>query len=213
MTKPNAELDQALEDAHLPALLMALVHMPGDAGLSEEVKADIRAKAKVAIEAYAAAGSPKMPSPDTPTLRKMMDFIAGAPIPETYADFLIDELAISGKSSKDPQFEQPRLKEAARKLKVLVVGAGMSGLLTGIRLSQAGVQFEIVEKNPDVGGTWLVNTYPGCRVDNSNHMYSYSFEPNHAWPQHFSPQPELLKYFRGIAAKYDLKKNIRFETL
>jgi 4-hydroxyacetophenone monooxygenase len=43
-------------------------------------------------------------------------------------------------------------------------------------------------------------------------MYSYSFEPNHAWPQHFSPQPELLKYFRNIAAKYDLKKRIRFET-
>src|SRR5665213_3392070 len=100
----------------------------------------------------------------------------------------------------------------ARKLKVLVIGAGMSGLLTGIRLSQAGVPFEIVDKNPDVGGTWLVNTYPGCRVDNSNHMYSYSFEPNHAWPQFFSPQPELLKYFKGIAAKYDLKTRIRFET-
>jgi 4-hydroxyacetophenone monooxygenase len=88
----------------------------------------------------------------------------------------------------------------------------MSGILAGIRLSQAGIGFEIVESNPDVGGTWLVNTYPGCRVDNSNHMYSYSFEPNHAWPQHFSPQPELLKYFRAVAAKYDLKKHIRFET-
>src|SRR5450755_4144572 len=157
-------------------------------------------------------GSPKMPSPDTPTLRRMMDFVGGAPIPETYADFLIDELAISGVSSKDPQFEQPRLKEAARTLKTLVIGAGMSGLLAGIRLSQAGLAFEIVESNADVGGTWLVNTYPGCRVDNSNHMYSYSFEPNHAWPQHFSPQPVLLKYFRGVAQKYDLKAHTRFET-
>jgi 4-hydroxyacetophenone monooxygenase len=134
------------------------------------------------------------------------------PVPEEYAAFLTDELAISGQSSKDPQFEQPKLKAAARKLKVLVVGAGMSGLLAGIRLSQAGVPFEIVEANADVGGTWLVNTYPGCRVDNANHMYSYSFEPNHGWPQHFSPQPELLKYFQGIAAKYDLKRHIRFET-
>ncbi len=142
----------------------------------------------------------------------MMDFVGGGPIPETYADFLIDELAISGKSSKDPQFEQPQLKAAARQLKVLVIGAGMSGILTGVRLIQAGVPFEIVESNADVGGTWLVNNYPGCRVDNSNHMYSYSFEPNHAWPQHFSPQPVLLKYFRGVAAKYDLKKHIRFET-
>jgi 4-hydroxyacetophenone monooxygenase len=227
----DVDLDSALEVAHLPALLAALVHMTGDAewlrpewtpvytplsrgdpGLPQAVQAEIRQKAKAAIEAYLAGGSLKRPSPDRPTLRRMMDFVGGGPIPETYADFLIDELAISGSSSKDPQFEQPKLKEAARKLRVLVIGAGMSGLLAGIRLSQAGVPFEIVEANPDVGGTWLVNTYPGCRVDNSNHMYSYSFEPNHAWPQHFSPQPELLKYFRGVAAKYDLKKHIRFET-
>ena len=71
-------------------------------------------------------------------------------------------------------------------MKVLVIGAGMSGLLTGIRLKQAGIDFTIIEKNADVGGTWLENTYPGCRVDNPNHMYSYSFEPNHDWPQHFS---------------------------
>ncbi|WP_394764525.1 flavin-containing monooxygenase [Phenylobacterium sp.] len=227
----EAELDRALESAHLPALLAAMVHITGDAGwvksewtpayvplsrgetgLAPEVQAEIRAKAKTVIQAYLADRVVKTPSPEGATLRAMMDFVGGMPVPEEYADFLTDELAISGKSSKDPQFEQPTLQAAARKLKVLVIGAGMSGLLTGIRLSQAGVDFEIVESNPDVGGTWLVNTYPGCRVDNSNHMYSYSFEPNHGWPQHFSPQPELLKYFQGVAAKYDLKKRIRFET-
>ena len=231
MADTDLELDAALGDAHLPALIAALVHMTGDpswlrpewapvytplsrgeTGLSPEVEADIRVRAKAAIQDYVAAGSPRMPSPDTPTLRRMMDFVGGESIPEGYADFTIDELAISGVSSKDPQFEQPQLVAAARRLKVLVIGAGMSGLLTGIRLSQAGIPFEIVESNPDVGGTWLVNTYPGCRVDNSNHMYSYSCEPNHGWPQHFSPQPELLKYFRGVAAKYDLKKHIRFDT-
>ena len=230
-TETESELDRALETAHLPALLAAMVHITGDAswvkpewtpayvplsrgetGLADDVQAEIRAEAKAVIQAYLANGEVKAPAPDHKTLRRMMDFVGGVPVPEEYADFLTDELAISGKSSKDPQFEQPQLREAARKLKVLVIGAGMSGLLTGIRLSQAGVAFEIIESNPDVGGTWLVNTYPGCRVDNANHMYSYSFEPNHGWPQHFSPQPELLSYFRGIAAKYDLKTRIRFET-
>jgi len=229
--RDEAELDAALEVAHLPALVAAMVHMSGDVdwlrsdwkpvytplsrgetGLPEEAQAEIRAKAKATIAAYFSDGQLRAAKPDNATLRRMMDFVAGEPIPETYADFLIDELAIAGKSSKDPQFDQPQIKEAARHLKVLVIGAGMSGLLAAIRLSQAGAPFEIVEANADVGGTWLVNTYPGCRVDNSNHMYSYSFEPNHAWPQHFSPQPELLKYFRGVAAKYDLKKHIRFET-
>src|SRR3990167_2096765 len=107
----------------------------------------------------------------------------------------------------------PELKSAAKRLNVLVIGAGMSGLLTAIRLTQAGVPFEIVDKNEDVGGTWLENTYPGCRVDSSNHIYSYSFEPNHFWPQHFSTQPVLLDYFRGVAARYDIKKHVRFETV
>ena len=94
----------------------------------------------------------------------------------------------------------------------VIIGAGMSGLLTGIRLSQAGVSYEILDKNADVGGTWFENTYPGCRVDSSNHIYSYSFEPNHHWPQHFSTQPILLEYFRGVAYRYDLRGKIAFET-
>ena len=232
MGQDHVDIETALKDAHLPALLTALVHMTGDAslmrpewtptydplsrgdtGLSPAAEAEIRALAATAIRAYLDGKPLAMPSPDLATLRRQMDFVAGAPIPEMYADFLVDELTLAGKSSKDPQFEQPALQAAARKLKVLVVGAGMSGLLTGIRLAQAGVAFEIVDKNSDVGGTWFENTYPGCRVDNSNHMYSYSFEPNHAWPQHFSPQPVLLNYFQSIAAKYDLRKSIRFETM
>lgn len=231
MTQVQATLDEALETAHLPALVMSLVHLTGDdrylrpewrpvynpldrneIGVSAEEQAKIRAAARELLSGYL-KGDVK-PKTDLPAdlVRRMIDFITGADIPEGYSDFLMDELAISGSSTKDPQFDAPQIKEAARKLKVLVVGAGMSGLLTGIRLSQAGVPFEIVEKNADVGGTWLENTYPGCRVDSSNHMYSYSFEPNHMWPQHFSPQPVLLEYFRGVAARYDLRKHIRFET-
>lgn len=230
MADVRAGLDEALEAAHLPALLAALVHVTGDPGwlkpewtptytplarndpgIPEDEQAKIREQAKAAILSHLDAPA-EITNPDLPLLRRMMDFVAGAPIPEGYADFLIDELAISGKSTKDPQFDQPQLQEAARRMKVLVIGAGMSGLLTGIRLSQAGVPFEIIDKNPEVGGTWFENTYPGCRVDNSNHMYSYSFEPNHRWPQHFSTQPVLLEYFRGIAEKYQLRKHIRFET-
>jgi 4-hydroxyacetophenone monooxygenase len=231
MADVPANLEDVLKDAHLPALLTSLVHMTGDTswlrpewapvynpmdradlGISPERQAEARKAAAEAIRAYLGGKPLQMATTDTATLRRQMDFVAGAPIPEQYVDFLVDELTLAGKSTKDPQFEQPQLQAAARKLKVLVIGAGMSGLLTGIRLTQAGVPFEIVDKNPDVGGTWFENTYPGCRVDNSNHMYSYSFEPNHLWPQHFSPQPVLLEYFRGIANKYDLRKHIRFET-
>ncbi|MDP3748767.1 MAG: NAD(P)/FAD-dependent oxidoreductase [Phenylobacterium sp.] len=225
-------LDQALETAHLPALSAALVHLTGDTGwlrpewrptytplsrgetgVPEEEQVKMRAAAKVAITAYLAGKAPMAAIPPPDVLHQMMNFVAGADIPEGYGDFLTDELAIDGHSTKDPNWSTPELKVAARKLNVLVVGAGMSGLLAAIRLTQAGVPFEIVDKNPDVGGTWLENTYPGCRVDSSNHIYSYSFEPNHFWPQHFSTQPVLLDYFRGVAGRYDLKKKVRFETV
>ena len=224
-------LDQALEAAHQPALSAALVQMTGDlhwlrpewtptytplsrgeTGVPEAEQVKFRAEAKAAILDWVAKGSPAPATPDPAALRRMMSFVAGADIPENYADFLNDELAIGGQSSKDPQWTTPVLQAAARRMHVLVIGAGMSGLLTGIRLSQAGIDFEIVDKNADVGGTWLENTYPGCRVDSSNHIYSYSFEPNHNWPQHFSTQPVLLDYFRGVANRYDLRKKIRFET-
>src|SRR5205814_1491920 len=88
----------------------------------------------------------------------------------------------------------------------------MSGLLAAHRLQQAGVAFVIFEKNDDLGGTWLENSYPGCRVDNPNHNYSYSFAQRHDWPLHFSTQDVLLDYFRRCANAFGLRESIRFET-
>jgi 4-hydroxyacetophenone monooxygenase len=207
------------------------VHLTGDAGLltserravydpladanqggySERVQADIRAIAKAAIEAYR-AGAPIPPEPSRATIRKMMNYVAGADIPEHYVEFLMDELGLGGPDTKTPRWEKAALKTDPGTMHALIIGAGMSGLLMGFRLKQAGVPFTIIESNPDVGGTWLLNTYPGCRVDNPNHMYSYSFEPCHDFPQHFSTQPVLLDYFQRFAAKHDLRRHIRFGT-
>jgi 4-hydroxyacetophenone monooxygenase len=228
MAAEPVDIAEHLKAAHLPALLTAMVHLTGDThwlrpewtpvynpfvrgdiGIPEEEQAKALAEAAEAIGAYLGGRPLAMPNPPVEILRRQMDFVAGAPIPEQYVDFLMDELALKGESTKDPKAVHI---DAARRLKVLVIGAGMSGLLTGIRLAEAGVPFEIVDKNPDVGGTWFENTYPGCRVDNANHMYSYSFEPTHFWPQHFSRQPVLLEYFREIADKHDLRRHIRFST-
>jgi 4-hydroxyacetophenone monooxygenase len=152
------------------------------------------------------AGAPMPPRPDAATVRRMMDYIAGAPIPERYVPFLMEELGFADVDTRVPA-------AAAAPKRVAVVGAGMSGLLAAYRLRQAGHEVVVVEKNPDVGGTWYENSYPGCRVDTPNHMYCYSFEPGHAWPDHYSTQSVLLDYFRGIADKYDLRALIRFETM
>jgi 4-hydroxyacetophenone monooxygenase len=227
----KSTIDEALAQAHLPALLMSLVHLTGDAGIltperrpvydmvadpalggfSEAIRSDIRDRARTAIEAHL-AGAPLPPPPSAETVQRMMDWLAGMDIPPHYAPFLTDELQLTGFDTKAPDWSPPNLRAAAKSMKAIVIGAGMSGLLTGIRLEQAGIDFTILEKNADAGGTWFENTYPGCRVDNPNHMYSYSFEPNHDFPQYYSTQPVLLDYFKRIAAKYDLRKHIRFHT-
>ncbi len=88
----------------------------------------------------------------------------------------------------------------------------MSGLLAAHRLEQAGIDFVVLEQATEVGGTWLKNQYPGCRVDVSNLFYSYSFEQRTDWPQLFSSQPELLGYFRHFADRAGLRDHIRFST-
>lgn len=93
---------------------------------------------------------------------------------------------------------------------VCVIGAGMSGLLMGIRLKKAGVPFRIIEKSDGVGGTWRENRYPGLTCDVPSFFYSYSFEPNLDWSHRFSPGPEIRAYFEGVAEKYRLHDNILF---
>ncbi|EME88035.1 uncharacterized protein MYCFIDRAFT_85932 [Pseudocercospora fijiensis CIRAD86] len=97
---------------------------------------------------------------------------------------------------------------------VLVVGAGMSGLGLAVQLIRQYNcrDLEIVEREKDVGGTWLVNTYPGCGCDVASHFYSYSFALNPDWTRKFSLRPEIQAYFRNVAEHYNLIPHISFNT-
>ena len=184
----------------------------GQGGFPEDKVAQFRAEILGALTAYRDSGGKRGPAPDQKTLREMMSFVAGAEIPERYVPFLEEEMEFGGRDARAPEWGAKVPDSTRKNFKVLIVGAGMSGILAAIRLSQAGVPYVIVDRNKDVSGTWLVNTYPGCRVDNPNHMYCYSFEPNHDWPQHYSTQPVLNSYFRGVAEKYGIRDQVRFET-
>ena len=80
--------------------------------------------------------------------------------------------------------------------RVLIIGAGMSGLLMGIRLLQSGnTNFRIYEKAPRIGGTWRENTYPNLACDVFAVAYTYSFEPNPDWQYRFARGDEIQTYF------------------
>lgn len=97
-----------------------------------------------------------------------------------------------------------------RNVGIAIIGAGMSGLVMGVRLKRAGRPFRILEKASSVGGTWRENTYPGLTCDVPSFFYSLSFEPNPDWSHRFSPGPEILAYFERVAEKYGLLDSISF---
>ncbi|MGZ4523746.1 MAG: flavin-containing monooxygenase [Mycobacteriaceae bacterium] len=96
--------------------------------------------------------------------------------------------------------------------RALIIGTGFSGLGMGIELQQRGVDFLILEKADDIGGTWRDNTYPGAACDVPSHLYSFSFEPKPDWRYVFSYQPEILDYLQGVTDKYGLRRYIEFNS-
>ena len=93
----------------------------------------------------------------------------------------------------------------------LIIGAGMSGVLSAIKLKEAGQgDFTIYEKADRLGGTWRENTYPGIACDVPSHFYSYSFAPNPDWSHRFSPGSEIQAYFEAMARRYGVDSRIQF---
>jgi cyclohexanone monooxygenase len=99
---------------------------------------------------------------------------------------------------------------------VVVVGAGFSGMYALYRLRELGLSVRVFETGDGVGGTWYWNRYPGARVDVPSVFYSYSFSPElqqeWSWPETYSAQPELLRYAEAVADRFDLRRDIAFET-
>ncbi len=106
---------------------------------------------------------------------------------------------------------EPRCIDEYRPLRVVVVGAGISGILAAIRLPQRipNLSLQVYEKNADVGGTRFENRYPGCACDIPAHTYQATFEPNHEWSQFYATAKEIHGYWKRVADKYDCMKYVK----
>src|SRR5260370_22193785 len=98
----------------------------------------------------------------------------------------------------------------------LIVGAGFAGMYMLHRLRKAGCSAGVIEAGKGVGGTWYWNRYPGARCDVESVQYSYQFsrqlEQDWEWTERYATQPEILKYANHVADRFDLRRDIRFET-
>jgi 4-hydroxyacetophenone monooxygenase len=183
----------------------------GSGGLAPDAVARIGDAALDAVFAWRAAGGPPPYIPTDAELGEMADFAAGAAMPADYTDLFREELGIEG-DLRDFAWSDPAAAARARTMSAMVIGAGSGGLAVALRLKQAGFALTIVEKNQGVGGTWHENRYPGCRVDVPSHCYSYSFIRDYPWPELFSRQPELQRYFDHCAEELGLRTHVRFGT-
>ena len=98
----------------------------------------------------------------------------------------------------------------------IVVGAGVGGLYAIHRLRKLGLKVRGFEAGGGVGGTWYWNRYPGCRCDVESMEYSYSFsdelQQEWRWPERYGTQPEILRYIDHVADRFDLRRNVEFNT-
>jgi cation diffusion facilitator CzcD-associated flavoprotein CzcO len=93
----------------------------------------------------------------------------------------------------------------------VIIGAGLSGIMSVIALERAGFRnIALYEKAERLGGTWRENTYPGVGCDVPSHLYSYSFAPNPDWSRLFSPGHEILAYIESVAERYRIAQHAHF---
>ena len=103
-----------------------------------------------------------------------------------------------------------------RDLDALIVGAGFAGMYMLHRLRGLGFRTRVFEAGSGVGGTWYWNRYPGARCDVESMEYSYQFsdalQQEWEWSERYAAQPELLRYANHVADRFDLRRDIQFET-
>ena len=100
-----------------------------------------------------------------------------------------------------------------RPVKVVIVGAGFGGIGAAIELRRHGFEdVTILERAPQLGGTWLYNSYPGCTCDVPSHLYSFSYAQRRDWSRLCSPQEEILRYLQGVARDHGVDRLVVPDT-
>jgi 4-hydroxyacetophenone monooxygenase len=221
------QLDKAIAACDPVPLLMSLVHMTGETewldkaapyikggwsylvSMPDELAEAIRTKLRETVHAVA-EGAIEAARPDGEMLTKMMNTAVGQKVPDDYQPIFYEETQLDGHDPKDVPWRKAMAPEQLDRYNVLVIGAGFSGIGMGIKLSQAGIPYTILEKNQDVGGTWYENQYPGIAVDTPNHFYCYSFAPNPTWSRYFAPGAEIQNYILDCVERFGIRNKVQF---
>jgi 4-hydroxyacetophenone monooxygenase len=223
-----AELEEIARSGNIPTLLMVIYQVTGDkrwlerpfqptrtkglsdhdsGGLPERIQAEIRHAAALAFRHLQAGKPPAIAIPTPEQTSVMLGVCVGESVNDSYGQMFAEEFrrrigaADSADSPVNPSGD----------FRVLVIGAGVSGIIAAQRLQELGFSYLLVDKHDAPGGNWLDNQYPGGGVDTPSHLYSYSFAP-HDWGYHFELRGALEEYFSKSFDLVGARRNTRFRT-
>lgn len=171
----------------------------------------IQKRAAEFLKAYRDKGAQPLGPGPMDRLPRSLALAAGEDINPDELAMWIEEAAIDpyARALVWPKTPSP---EKLSQFSVAVIGAGMGGLGAAVQLRKAGIPYLIIEKNPDVGGTWYENRYPGARVDTPSRAYTHIFGADFVFDYAFSPQADNERYFHWVTDKFQLRDNIKFNT-
>ena len=205
-------LFQATGDPEIAAIPVTRIEVRAGAGTSYVVAEEHRARLiDMAVEFLSdPPDKHDLHVPDDTYLRQLMELVAGGE-PISDKDFEIRKPI--------PAFaDHPRAAnwsgdplQLPDDFRVVIVGAGFSGLGMAVQLERLGIPYVIYERRFEIGGTWSINTYPDARVDTPSAMYEFSFEKRYPWTEHFARQAEVRAYLEHIAHKFGIFDKIHFD--
>ncbi|GAB2530116.1 flavin-containing monooxygenase [Simplicispira piscis] len=195
-----------LEESFRPKLQAEMIVVPADGGVDADVAKRARERIVDSLARWMEQGQPA-PAKVIP----VDDLIAFMTAGDTeHAALLREELG--GKVAGGMPGWSKKEIAPEREFQVAIIGAGPSGLGMAYELARAGVSFTVLDINSDVGGTWYLNTYPGCRLDTGRLSYSYSFAQRKDWKHFFTKQEDLLRYYQEFAQDSGLQGCVAFHS-
>ena len=223
-----AELRELADSANLPTLLMLIYQVTGDSrwleppycptrsrglsdhdtgGFSEQIQDEIRLAGAHALFDLQSGKEPAIPMPNAEQTSRMLGVCVGESVDPSYGVMFSEEFERRMGIQEDVNIAE----SLPPGFHVLVIGAGVSGIIAAQRLGQMGIPYTVVDEHDDAGGNWRDNPYPGAGVDTPSHLYSFSFAP-HDWTKHFELRPELEEYLEGTFERVGGPANTRFNT-
>lgn len=225
----RTRLREALEFGHMQVLVAVLLHLSDDekwwderyrptrtrgledhrdGGLPDDIAAEIRDAVYEIAVAWDAGR--ELPPLSDERIAEIATFALGEDVPTDYGTFLQDVLSATVVKGRAEQVAA-KTPHVTTDKKAVIIGAGPSGIISSIRLQAMGIEHVIIEKEPEAGGAWQNNSYPGCGVDTPSYLYSYSFH-QWDWSTHYGKRNEVHDYFVEVAKANGVYDRTRFST-